>query len=264
MNPEAAEAPAAPMRWPLLRHLARNPGGRIGALIAVDGYLGQIVEQPVGVRRYRATFRTPGGHSWGDSGPSAVHALALAVSWLYQLPKPEGERSTLNVGTVRGGTTVNSIAAEAELLLDLRSLSAENLAQLEAAALRALQGAAEQVSAQLELELVGDRPAGSLHNAGLASLVRRAAKRCSLELRAGASSTDANAAALYQIPAVGLGVYQGGHSHRRDEWVNPGSLERGRELLQQVVALYQEQAGALYQEQVGALQSAGGEAEKPE
>ncbi len=35
MNPEAAEAPAAPMRWPLLRHLARNPGGRIGALIAL-------------------------------------------------------------------------------------------------------------------------------------------------------------------------------------------------------------------------------------
>jgi tripeptide aminopeptidase len=211
----------------------------IAAFVAVDGYLGLAVTQPVGVRRYRASFHTQGGHSWGERTPSAIRALAQAVTSLYNIPLPSHPRTTLNVGTVEGGTSVNSIAAKASLLLDLRSLEAENLATLERQAKSCLEAVADSHGARLELEKVGDRPAGNLNNAQLLKLVRQASQGLGLELKETSSSTDANAAAPYGIPALAMGVYLGGNAHRLDEWIMPSSLERGKGLLERFVALYQ-------------------------
>ncbi len=214
-----------------------NPN--IGAFVAVDGYLGLAVTQPVGVRRYRASFHTAGGHSWGERTPSAIRALAQAITALYNIPLPSYPRSTLNVGTVEGGTSVNSIPAKASLLLDLRSLEGEALATLEHQAKSCLEAVADAHGARLELERVGDRPAGDLNNTQLLKLVRQAAQGTGLEIKTTSSSTDANAAAPYGIPALALGVYLGGNAHRLDEWIAPASLERGKGLLERFVALYQ-------------------------
>lgn len=211
----------------------------IAAFVAVDGYLGLVVTRPVGVKRYRASFHTAGGHSWGDRSPSAIRALGLAINALYGIPLPAHPRTTLNVGTVEGGTSVNSIAPFASLLLDLRSLEQDTLAALERQALHALEGAATQAEAKLTLEKVGDRPGGDLNNAALLKLARAAAADFNLELQSTASSTDANAAAPYGIPALALGVYEGGNAHRLDEWVRPDSLARGKKLLERFVELYQ-------------------------
>jgi tripeptide aminopeptidase len=211
----------------------------IGAFVAVDGYLGFVVSKPVGVRRFRASFHTTGGHSWGERSPSAIHTLAHAVTSLYNIPLPSHPRTTLNVGMIEGGTSVNSIAAQASLLLDLRSLEGESLALLEHQAKSCLQAVADAHNAKLELKKVGDRPAGDLNNAQLLKLVRQAAQGLNLEIKATSSSTDANAAAPYGIPALAMGVYLGGNAHRLDEWIMPASLERGKGLLERFVALYQ-------------------------
>ena len=71
-------------------------------------------------------------------------------------------------------------------------------------------------------------------------LARRAAETVGVEIRTAASSTDANAAAPYGIPAVALGVYKGGNAHREDEWVAPESLETGLRMLRRFVDLYQD------------------------
>lgn len=211
----------------------------IAALVAVDGYLGLVVNATVGSRRWRVRFRTPGGHSWGDDQPSALHAMALAIAQLYRLPRAQHPRTTLNVGVAEGGTSVNSIAAQAYFLLDLRSLDAQYLQDLEHRALETIQAAARSVGATVELELVGDRAAGSLHNAALMRIIQRAAAQAGVPVQAVASSTDANAAVPYGLPAVALGVYTGGQAHRLDEWVQPQSLATGLKLLKKVVEHYQ-------------------------
>lgn len=223
------------------KHLLARHHAELGAFIAVDGYMGVAVTVAVGVRRYRATFTGPGGHSWGDSAPSALHALARAVTALYALPLPTAPRTTLNVGVAAGGTSVNSIAASAELLLDLRSLSPEHLADLDSRALAALHAAARDVGVTVQLERVGDRPGGDLHAAPLLPLVREAARETGLEIRTASSSTDANAAAPLNLPALAVGVYQGGNAHRHDEWVQVSSLKPGLKFLSRLVALYQRQ-----------------------
>ncbi|WP_027482219.1 M20/M25/M40 family metallo-hydrolase [Deinococcus pimensis] len=222
------------------KHLLERHAPRIASFVAVDGYLGLAVTRAVGVRRYKATFTGPGGHSWGDRAPSAIHALGLAVTALYSLPLPPGPRTTLNVGEARGGNSVNSIAATAELLLDLRSLDPRALVTLEERALSALEGAARGGGVDVHIEKVGDRPGGDLASDALMRLARRAAESVGVELRTAASSTDANAAAPHGIPALALGVYRGGNAHREDEWVAPDSLETGLRMLRRFVELYQE------------------------
>ncbi|RJF72915.1 M20/M25/M40 family metallo-hydrolase [Deinococcus cavernae] len=220
--------------------LARNRAG-LGALLAVDGYLGVAVTKGVGVRRYKARFVGPGGHSWGDEAPSALHALGLAISGLYALHRPLSPRTTLNVGTATGGNSVNSIAATAELLLDLRSLDPEPLMELDSRAQEVLNRAARDAGVSLSIERVGDRPGGDLRAGPLLDLAQQAAKEQRLDFRQASSSTDANAAVPYQLPAITLGVYRGGNAHREDEWVQGSSLPKGLKLLRRVVELYQHQ-----------------------
>lgn len=210
--------------------------GDIDAFVAVDGYLGLIMDRSVGVRRHQATFRTAGGHSWGNaSAPSAVRALGEAVRDLYALPLSSDPRATLNVGTVAGGTSVNSIASHAELLLDLRSTDGAALDALDASARRALEAAARRAGAELDLRRVGDRPAGETENGPLVRAAARALELEGVQARRVASSTDANAAVPYHLPALGLGVYRGGNAHRPDEWVETASLHVGLRVLEAFV-----------------------------
>ena len=221
------------------KHLIAAHRERLGAFIAVDGYLGVAVTQAVGVRRYRAQFVGPGGHSWGDQAPSALHALGLAISGLYALHLPAQPRTTLNVGTAAGGNSVNSIAGQAELLLDLRSLGADELAALDSRAQDVLHRAAREAGVALRLERVGDRPGGDLRTGALLGMAHTAAREVRVDLRLAASSTDANAAAPHALPALAFGVYRGGNAHREDEWVEKRSLASGLTALKRLVALYQ-------------------------
>ncbi len=218
------------------KHYLAQHAKQLDAFVAVDGYLGLLVNQAVGVRRYRASFSSEGGHSWGNAGnPSSIHGLAESIHELYKISVPLEPRSTLSVGTVSGGVSVNSIAASAEFLLDLRSLDSRTLEQLDNEARLAVQRGAKRAKVEHRLELVGDRPAGTTSNGHLMQAANAALESVKIQPRAVASSTDANAAVPHGVPAIGFGVYVGGNAHRLDEWVEPSSLAIGLTALEQLV-----------------------------
>jgi acetylornithine deacetylase/succinyl-diaminopimelate desuccinylase-like protein len=106
------------------RRVVADRAGTIDVFVAVDGHLGQVVDAAVGSRRIEARFRAQGGHAWGDHGaPSAVHALGDAIHALARVPVPKDPRSSLNVGLASGGSSVNAIAEEARLTVDVRSVA---------------------------------------------------------------------------------------------------------------------------------------------
>ncbi len=140
------------------------------------------------------------------------------------------------MGLVSGGTSVNAIAQEAELILDLRSLDAPTLAALERRALTLVRRAAEREGSLLEAELVGDRPADYVDNDPLVRAAVRGLERVKLEARLAASSTDANAAMAAGLAAVTFGVYRGGDAHRLSEWLEPESLLVGYRALEGFMA----------------------------
>ncbi|MBW6456684.1 MAG: M20/M25/M40 family metallo-hydrolase, partial [Trueperaceae bacterium] len=210
------------------RRVVTDLAGRVDVFVAVDGALGQVVSGAVGSRRLLARFRARGGHAWGDRGaPSAVHAMGDAIHALIRLDVPSEPRSSLNVGLAGGGSSVNAIAEAASLTLDVRSLDPDTLALLVGRVEQRLRSVCRRHRVELEIEGVGDRPAGRTADEGLLAAARAALARAGVEARVGPSSTDANAAVAAGIAAIGFGVARGGDAHRLSEWIEPGSLSVG-------------------------------------
>jgi acetylornithine deacetylase/succinyl-diaminopimelate desuccinylase-like protein len=210
------------------RRVVAEHAGRVDVFVAVDGGLGQVVSGAVGSRRLVARFSARGGHAWGDRGaPSAVHAMGDAIHALIRLDVPSEPRSSLNVGLASGGSSVNAIAEAASLTLDVRSLDPETLALLVGRVEQRLRSVGRRHRVEIEIEGVGDRPAGRTADERLVAAARAALGRAGIEARVAPSSTDANAAVAAGIPAIGFGVARGGDAHRLSEWIEPGSLLDG-------------------------------------
>ena len=219
-----------------IRHLFNTFGSRIREFISFDGVECRCVNRAVGSRRYRIAIETEGGHSYGAFGNrNAIAYLASLIDTLYTIKVPPLGKTTYNVGTISGGTSVNTIAQQAEMLYEFRSDEAEALAIME----RHLEAALEFYRAKgitVTSELVGDRPcSASLDPAAMEALTLRAQeatlRHYSRELTFDAGSTDCNIPLSLGVPALCLGCYQGQGAHTREESVEIDSLIPGMKFL---------------------------------
>lgn len=217
------------------RAIVRRYGSRIKAFIALDGFnLTDIVARAVGSRRFRIRAATEGGHSFRDFGKrNAIAVLAEMVSRLYRVgvPTENNSHTTYNVGTISGGTSVNTIAQNAELLYEIRSDDHSCLMRMQTV-FDEITAACTPEDGTLSAELIGERPcAGAVDERALAKLreysaaaVREVTGR---ECRFTSGSTDCNIPLSEGIPAVCLGVCDGGGCHTREEWLDTESLPDG-------------------------------------
>lgn len=214
------------------------------AYVVLEGMaLGQIYHRGLEVRRYRITVRTAGGHSWVDFGqPSAIHELASLVSRITGLPLPDKPRTTLNVGVISGGTTVNTIAAEASLELDLRSEQVQAAATLSRQVEDLAREAGRRHGVEVSLEMIGHRPAGAIPASHpLIRLARRSLELQGIAPNLGIGSTDANVPLSRGLPACCLGLSTGGGAHTVGEYINTQPLSLGLgQLLDLVEGAYRE------------------------
>lgn len=216
---------------------------RIGACVVIEGMgLGRVVHQALGSRRYRISVHAPGGHSWSAFGsPSAVHVLIQLAAGLTKLTVPSKPRTTFNIGKISGGTSVNTIAQYAELELDLRSEgSAElnNAIDQSLAIVKRYQSHAwTERGVIVKAEVIGDRPSGQIgEDHPLVAAAVACLKEYGIEFDPSMrmSSTDANVPLSRNIPAVCVGVTDGGNAHRTDEWIDTHPLAKG---IQHLMAL---------------------------
>lgn len=206
----------------------------IDGFISIDGLgITRVVNQATGSHRYEMIFKGPGGHSFQEFGlPSANHALGRAIAKIAELQTPSEPRTTFTVGTVSGGTSVNAIAAEARMAVDMRSNSTEELLKLEARLLDLVKEAAVEENKRwntdkisVEIKMIGDRPAGIVaEDSPIVQATQRAVTVLTRAPRVtfAGSSTDSNMAMSLGIPAVTIGGGgEGGNWHSRNEWYKP-------------------------------------------
>jgi acetylornithine deacetylase/succinyl-diaminopimelate desuccinylase-like protein len=212
-----------------IRKVMETYGSEIDYVIALDGSLGSLVRQGVGSRRFRLVVTAEGGHSWGAFGsPSAIHSLGRIIAQISDIRVPTNPKTTFNVGLISGGTSVNTIAARAEAVIDLRSLDVEELRRLEERMRRIVADVCRHAGVSAEFELLGDRPVGMIaEEHPLCQMVRRIHQQMGVQTRCYPSSTDANVPLSMGIPAVTVGVTLGGNGHRTDEYIHTPPLTRG-------------------------------------
>lgn len=222
-----------------MRHLFdRELGSRVDYLVAVDGAGLGLVSAAVGSRRYRVTYRGPGGHSYGAFGiPNPIHALGRAIAAIADLRVKAAPKTTFNVGVISGGTSVNSIPFAAVMEIDLRSESAEALRSIDRQVQRIIHDALDAENGRwrgeraarsrltLTVDTIGIRPTG--HQSDSARIVQVAietARALGFSPSPGAASTDANVPISLGIPGISIdGGGRGGGAHSLDEWYEDGS-----------------------------------------
>lgn len=200
----------------------------MGYLVLEGLALGHIYHRAIGVKRYRIHANTIGGHSWSDYGqPSAVHELASLVTKLTSMKLPREPRTTMNIGTISGGTGINVLASEARCELDLRS---EDPVTLEKIVLRAeeLIHAANREGVKIKTEVIGQRPAGEIPaDHPFVQTAVACMKAQGLEAVLTAGSTDANIPLSRGIPAVVMGITTGGSAHTLHEYIKTEPIAMG-------------------------------------
>lgn len=216
-----------------VKHLFRDGGPKIDSFIAIDGGGNdRLVHSAVGSHRYRITVKGPGGHSWGAFGLANPHHALGNIITEFAVTAPSatqsGPKTSFSVGRIGGGTSINSIAFESWMEIDMRSLVQNKLDDIDAILHEAVQkGLATENAARkfgealtVDIKRVGKRPAGvgSIES----PLVKRA--EASMKIfgttpKLSASSTDSNIAISKGIPAITIS--RGGLSgkaHSPDEW----------------------------------------------
>jgi acetylornithine deacetylase/succinyl-diaminopimelate desuccinylase-like protein len=220
-----------------MRAVVDRFGADVHAYLIIEGLsLGYIQHRALGVLRYRITAKTTGGHSWSDYGqPSALHEISALVTQLTAISLPDEPRTTMNVGRMGGGTSINAIAADAWLELDLRSESPQALTEL-AQKVEQLIETASKPGIRMEAEVIGQRPAGDLPaDHPLVKLAEICLKEQGIEPKLMIGSTDANVPLSKGLPAVVLGVTNGAGAHTTGEFINTEPVERGMQQLLQFV-----------------------------
>ena len=218
-----------------VRHLfTRELPGRIDYFISVDGAGLGTTTGAVGSHRYRASYRGPGGHSYSAFGmPNPTHALGRAIASIGDLRVPGTPRTTFNVGVIGGGTSVNSISAEAFMEIDMRSESQEVLDSLDRQFRRIVATALAEEHARwprsqarlaVHIDTIGIRPTGEQpDSARVVRTALEAARSLGFTTETGRSSTDANIPISMGIPAITIdGGGHGRGAHSLDEWYDDG------------------------------------------
>jgi acetylornithine deacetylase/succinyl-diaminopimelate desuccinylase-like protein len=211
--------------------------GKIDYFITVDAAGLGLANRAVGSHRYRVTYKGPGGHSYGAFGiPNPIHALGRAIAAISDIQAPTTPKTTFNVGIIQGGTSVNSISADATMEVDMRSEDAASLAAIDAKVQKALHDAlaaenarwtgprAANAKLSLVVDTMGIRPTGAQSDAApIVQTALNAATALGFTSSTSASSTDANLPISLGIPAIrmgGGGTDEGSHS--LGEWYSDG------------------------------------------
>ena len=221
-----------------MKAIVERFGRDVQAYLVLEGTaLGHVYHRAIGVRRYRVTVQTAGGHSWSDYGqPSAVHELAHLVTQITALPVPTNPRTTLNVGLITGGTGINVLASEAMLGLDLRSEkmdTLENLVQRVEEKIRS----ANQDGVNVEMDIIGERPAGEIAvDHPLIKLADKCLSEQGLKAIFTSGSTDANVPLSLGYPGLVLGITTGGGAHSVHEYIDTQPVDKGMEQLASFVS----------------------------
>jgi tripeptide aminopeptidase len=222
-----------------IRAVVDRFGSEALAYLVIEGMaLGQVYYRGLGVRRYRITVRTSGGHSWIDYGqPSAIHELTMLSARLAAMELPRTPRTTLNIGVIAGGSSVNTIAAEAMLELDLRSESAETLEAVVGQVEQSVQ-TAQKPGVTIAVEVIGRRPSGEISlEHPLVQLAQRCLLEEGIEPRLNTGSTDANLPLSLGFPSATIGLTTGGRAHTVHEFINIQPLEKGMKQLVKLVSM---------------------------
>jgi tripeptide aminopeptidase len=219
-------------------------GGKPSAYLAIEGMaLGYVYHRALPVRRYRITIQGESGHAWVHAGrPSALHALIQLASQISQLRLPRKPRTTLNIGMIQGGSSINTIAADASLEFEVRTEDEWMLNKLDHTVQRICSQKNLHEPLKIQLSVIGERPGGAISaDHALVRLAQELAERhTGFAPELGIASTDASMPLSRGYPAICIGITHGGNAHSKEEFIETEMIPRGYMALLELITTWAE------------------------
>ncbi len=221
-------------------HLMETLKDKIDAYIAVETcWTHRVTRGAVACQRYEVIFKGPGGHSWGAFGlPSPLHAAGRAIAKISDIVPPKEPKTVYNVGLISGGTSVNAIANETRMRVDMRSISTQELHKIgDTIAAMIHEAVAEenkrkpaQEGVSVHIRTYNVKPGGDQPiEADVVQIAAEATRAVGVEPKfLPPSSTNANFPIDLGIPALCIGAGgDAGGTHALDEWFDPTGSHDG-------------------------------------
>ncbi len=225
------------------RQLIKEFGSRMIEFVSFDCSAHDLINGAVGSKRFKVEVKTEGGHSFSNFGnKNAIAYLANMIQELYQIQVPEKGTTTYNVGTISGGTSVNTIAQQAEMLYEFRSDEKESIEIMEEK-FNAVVEAYRQKGVEVNVTVVGERPCSAevderVQGEMSGRIVNAIQRYFGWQPNVSKASTDCNIPLAAGIPAVCTGCILGSGAHTREEYVEINSLQPGMKVAFELILHY--------------------------
>ena len=202
---------------------------QVYAYVVLEGIgLGIIYHRALGVKRYQLSVMTHGGHAWGEYGKkSAISELVIRINRLLKMEIPKFPKSSLNIGTISGGGSINSIAKRAYCQFEFRS-SDENVLNRMEVRIKNLLLEEKCQDVSIELDLIGDRPFGFIsEDHPLVKCAVSSLNKIGIEPVLAIGSTDASYPLSKGYPSICVCITSGGDVHTENEYIDIDNIPKG-------------------------------------
>lgn len=205
--------------------------------VAFDLSFDEYSVAALGSARFRISVNCGGGHSWDDFGaPSAVHEMISLLGTVRRrfdiVSEKNIGRVSFNIGTLKGGEGINSIARNSEATLEFRSVSPDVLDECKAMLYDALEEFRRGENLSVDCETIGERPAAE--QAGtekIVPIIKNILEKEGIKPVETIRSTNINIPLSQKWPSLCMGLCRCGNYHREDEYIEADSLETGWRIL---------------------------------
>lgn len=210
----------------------------ITAHICIEGHqIGRLTKIVVGSHRLNIRVITQGGHSWRDFGNNnAIVIAAELIDRIMAIKLPKYPKTTLNIGIIKGGESVNSIPATTELSVEIRSINQTVLKNVTLELNNVIEYMIKK-GHKLEANLLGDRPCGIMKHEWLVSKIRNVHKRLNIKTIEDIGSTDSNYPISLGLPSLTIGITEANNTHSIEERLVKEPIRKG---LEQLILIFHE------------------------
>jgi len=212
-----------------MQQIVKKFKDKVIAYLVLEGIgLGMIQTAALGIHRYQIEVNSKGGHAWSNFGePSAIHELIELSAKMLAIKLPTNPRTSINIGAISGGTSINSIASHAEMQIEIRSEDESTLESLSRTIHKITTQTNPSGSVQTISE-IGMRPSGRIiENSPVIVAAQAALRNVGITPVFAISSSDASLPISLGYPATCLGITSGRNVHTPDETIDIHPISKG-------------------------------------
>ena len=212
-----------------MRQIVKRFTNQIQAYLVLEGIgFGMIQTAALGIYRYKFEVETRGGHSWSNFGdPSAIHELIAISAKILALKLPGNPRTSINIGSISGGGSINAIASHAEMQIEIRSEDETILDSL-SRTLHKIASQSNHAGVTCTISEIGLRPSGRIsENAPVIAAAQAALRSTGVIPVFATSSSDASLPISLGYPATCLAITTGRGVHTLQETIDIAPIPKG-------------------------------------